>query len=265
MTNEHKSVTRVLGFSQWIVLLYFVVTAACAQQNGGEQANKCFVLKPLVREPLTDRSAMCQALEDNLNEYCSGPSPMWGLQFSPRHPEFQLPQWNSVLVSENVQLLEGMVRGRAYASETRNRGVPGQAWSLVEQQLNDPARAPARLRVAQVDIMNRGVSENVYELWPNTCDASIGPAAMPHNLLERHAQILTTPEWLAAAKRGETSFPGQAAVGNAVGNIFLYEGTAFLFLWPGLDPAVLEISSDRFGNVGRFAVCDFDYQPNTRR
>ncbi len=253
-----------------------VLTTACiwaqvpsvAQQVSPERTangEKCFVQIPLDRTPINDRSVMCKALEDNLNELCSGQSLWCGLRFSASHPEFQFPAWSPVDISANVGLLENMVRGRAYAQEVRNRkGAPGYEWSQVEQSLKEPQHGPARLTVARVDIMNRGQAEDVYEFWPNTCDVSIGILSSPQILLRRHAEIMTNPEWLAAARRAEMSFEGQFALGAPLGNVFLYQGAAFLFTWSGINPFVEEITGTRSVEgteyIGTVAVCSFDYR-----
>jgi hypothetical protein len=76
---------------------------------------------------------------------------------------------------------------------------------------------------------------------------------------------MTNPDWLTAARRADVSFDGQVALSD-VGNVFFYEGTAFLLVWGGLAPFVKEISSSPGPGdseyVGSRAVCVFDYQPN---
>jgi hypothetical protein len=237
MKLGHMSVLRGLT-----VLVAACFGLAAAQEEPRQQ--RCFVQRPLDRLPATDRSAMCQALEDNLNDFCAGPSPMCGLRFSSGQDDFRLPDWESLDVTENLALLENMVRGRAHAAEIRNRGVGGYEWSLIKDGLGEPT--DVRLKSAQVDIMNRGVPERVYEFWPNTCDASIGPDASARILLERHAQIMTNPEWKAAAERGELSFPVRA--GNSVRSCREHRRLSGLFVseelaWGGSASKVIAISS----------------------
>jgi len=159
--RDRKRELRVAYFTS----LVLVNGCALGQQGSPQEAvppsQLCFVQRSLDRPAATDRSAMCQALEDNLNDFCAGPSPMCGLRFSAGHDEFRLPAWMQLDVSENLTLLENIVRGRTYEAEIRNRGVAGYAWSLVEEKLRDSTRGPARLAGAQVDIMNRGSPEQV--------------------------------------------------------------------------------------------------------
>jgi len=233
-----------------------------AQQSPGATPNRCYVMTPIDQIPgRPDRTAMCQALERNLNQLC-GQSMNCGLKVSPNHPEFSLPAWETLDIGENMQLLETMFRGEALQRERANPGWTDRTWKNVVARLLDPENS-ARLAVAEIDIMNRGKPESVYELRLGACDASADSPAIPSKiLLARDAEAMTNPDWRAAGERGQDPYVGSAALGTSA-DIFFYDETTFLF-HPGIEPWVDQMRTGVGGDgreiAGRITACDFDHK-----
>ena len=238
---------------------------------------QCYELQPrLYGDGEPNRAAMCAMLEANLNEFCAEPPMVCTLRIAPSHPEFSLPAWQPLDLATNRALLEPLVRGKALG--TVSAQMPqreGAAWQSVLAALGDAQRrGGGALETAEVDLLNRGTPERVYQLTTSTCAAAESAVfkLSPSVYAEREGEVVADPELRARAERGESPFPGASWLNAAPADLFYYEGRVFEFHWSP-DPWVREVSTSAvrvtLGNpdevtelVGARAVCEFKYTRN---
>lgn len=258
------------------VLLALAANAGGAQQPANEP-RKCYELQERVYgdgEP--NRSAMCAMLEANLNEFCTEPPMVCTLRIAPRHPEFSLPAWQPLDLAANRALLERLVRGKALGTVSAQMPQREEAaWQSMLAALGDAERqGSGALATAEVDLLNRGIPESVYQLTTSTCAAAESAVfkLSPSVYAEREAEVVTDPELRARAERGESPFPGASWLDASPADLFYFEGRVFEYRWSP-DPWVREVSSSALrvtpGNpddvtelVGARAVCEFKYTGN---
>lgn len=258
------------------VLLALAANAGSAQKPGNEP-RKCYELQARVYgdgEP--NRSAMCAMLEANLNEFCAEPPMVCTLRIAPSHPEFALPAWQPLDLDANRALLERLVRGKALGTQSAQMPQRDEAaWQSMVAALGDAEReGSGALATAEVDLLNRGTPERVYQLTTSSCAAAEAEVfkLSPIVYAEREAEVVTDPELRSRADRGESPFPGASWLGASAADLFYYDGRVFEFHWSP-DPWVREVSSSALrvtlGNpdavtelVGARAVCEFKYTGN---
>jgi len=126
-----------------------------------------------------------------------------------------------------------------------------------------------RLETSEIDVFNRGVRESVYQLTLNTCEAAKERVFKLDaiKMFERHAQIITNPEWRERAENGEQAFPGAAVADGFAADYFYFDGRTYEFHWSP-EPWVREVSyreSSAFDEplVGMRTVCNFEYLDNS--
>lgn len=238
---------------------------------------KCYELQARVYgddEP--NRAAMCAMLEANLNEFCAEPPMVCTLRVAANHPEFSLPAWQPLDLAANGALLERLVRGKALGTQSAQISQRDDAaWQSVLAALGDAERQGGGvLATAEVDLLNRGTPERVYQLTTSTCAAAEAEVfkLSPTVYAEREAAVVTDPELRARADRGESPFPGASWLNAFPADLFYYDGRVFEFRWSP-DPWVREVSSSALrvtlGRsdevtevVGARTVCEFKYTGN---
>jgi hypothetical protein len=219
---------------------------------------------------------MCAMLEANLNEYCAEPPMVCTLRVAENHPEFSLPAWQPLDVAANRALLERLVRGKALGTVSAQMPQRDEvAWQSMLAALADAERqGSGALATAEVDLLNRGTPERVYQLTTSTCAAAEAEVfkASPTVYAEREAAVVTDPELRARTDRGESPFPGASWLNAAAADLFYYDGRIFEFHWSP-DPWVRELSSSAVRVtlenpdevtelVGARTVCEFKYTGN---
>jgi hypothetical protein len=215
-------------------------------------------------------------LEANLNEFCTEPPMVCTLRIAPNHPELSLPAWQPLDLAANRALLERLVRGKALATVSAQMPQREEAaWQSMLVELADAERqGSGALATTEVDLLNRGTPERVYQLTTTMCATAQAEVfkLSPIVYAEREAEVATNRELRGRADRGESPFPGASWLSAAATDLFYYDGRVFEFHWSP-DPWVREVSTSALrvtlGNpdevtevVSARAVCEFKYSGN---
>jgi hypothetical protein len=266
-----------MRYSWLLVVLLVGPIQACRGQpepdspQAQAQAGSCYRSVPLERGGVYDRTEMCEALERNLNAFCDQPPMICGLEIADPALGLSLPDWDELDIEENMELLEDLVRGKWLRFQLDNPGITDRAWSYVTEALADPVRrAGSTVRIANVDLMNRGVADTVYAVDTGTCPSSLesGVKGGPEIFLAQDARVMRDQVWKGRAEQGLVPYFGAAQLTPYARDIFRFEGRSYLFAWV-FDPYVTElvapstlVSMDTDPELGGFAlyqVCGFEY------
>lgn len=146
-----------------------------------ERPGQCYVLKPLaISEDMLQLDAdgnvqtiepVCQAMEENLNQFCDQPPMVCGLKVAPRfQQQITVPEWLSLDPEANRALIEEFIRAPwqgASDKETEQR-----IWEH-ERPKVESALAAKRLTFSEtrLDLYNLGRAQLAYRLDYGTCNS----------------------------------------------------------------------------------------------
>ncbi|MBI5556782.1 MAG: DUF1311 domain-containing protein [Deltaproteobacteria bacterium] len=247
-----------------------------------ERPDQCYVLKPLSDakdKPQVDADGnvqtiepVCQAMEENLNQFCDQPPMVCGLQVAPRFQQLiTFPEWTPLGPEANLVLIEEFIK--APREDSPNKKAPQKMWEAERPKI-EAALAAKRLTFseARLDIFNLGTLQLAYRLDYGTCRAD-------------NPQLANKDEWGRRAKSAPIKIQHAPAVirqlfkdyspigSGTVQETFLYGGKTYTYWmmrgeeqynyplyvnrherW--VNPVSLEV------HLTEHNKCRFDYQPN---
>ena len=145
-----------------------------------DRPGACYVLKPLLSkegypQPLDDDGnvppiePVCQALEENLNQFCDRPPIRHGLPIAPRFKElFTFPAWVQLDPEANMALIEEFIR--APWENAKDKDASNRIWGNERQRIEATLKAKClTFSKADVDVYNLGKAQPAYRLDYSTC------------------------------------------------------------------------------------------------
>ena len=253
-----------------------------------ERPNSCYVLQSLlddrneVRPVWRDEvgnirsiEPVCQALEDNLNQFCSQPPMACQLHITPRFSrQFVIPEWRLLRERLSTGMVEEFIRAPWEGSDI-SEVIKDRIW---QEDRIKVQKALAEKRISfstsNLDIYNLGRKYPAYRLDYGNCRANNpqlaqGSEEWARPITPAPVQIQYSP------KRVENLFRQYAPLerGTILGDAFLYGGQTYMYLmsgnWDGTKSSNRLIVNRYYKEmIGKTKValvkrniCIFDYQP----
>lgn len=245
-----------------------------------ERPGNCYTLKPLSdgnghvqldelgNIPLIE--SVCQAMEENLNQFCDQPPMACDLKVAPRFQgQITFPEWVPLEPKANLALIERFIRA-PWEDSVVVKDAPQRRWEE-ERPKVEVALAANRLTFskAQLDLYNLGRPQLAYRLNYGTCNKFYIPGPTPswkEPISSEGINIQQAPEVIRSLFQKYNSLDDGTAR-----ETFLYGGQTFTYAMTGSEKRrqMLFINRhEKFIIAGASKVslhqkdiCVFDYQP----
>lgn len=174
-----------------------------------ERPGSCYTLKPLddgndsgrleTKINMLPIEPVCQAMEENLNQFCDQPPMACGLKVAPQFQgQITFPDWEPLKPVANLGLIEEFVRA-PWEFDT-NKGAAEPIW-LAERLEIETALADNNLTFSktQLDLYNLGKLQPAYRLAYGTCIAENQQLGSDHTqrgepIIPARVEIQQSPE-----------------------------------------------------------------------
>jgi uncharacterized protein len=250
-----------------------------------ERPNSCYVLQSLLDDRGRLRSIwrgengqvkpiepVCQAFEDNLNQFCDRPPMVCGLKVAPVFKgEIRLPEWKSLNGKKvTPEMLESFIRA-PWDGANISENQKNELWEISRQKI-EAAILENRLSFlrSDLDLYNLGSAHVAYRLDYGNC--KIKNPQLTERIDGWDKPIKSNPVQIqygpnVVRSLFESYDPLQR--GMMLGEVFLYSGKTYTYVMGGGRKNELEINryeSELFNNKSYLVmqnICTFNYQPKS--
>lgn len=138
-----------------------------------DRPDECYVLQPLLDEDgkVEAIEPVCQAMEENLNQYCDQPPMVCQIQVAPKfHEIITFPVWKQLNPDGNRKFIERFSRTPWQLRSKDNDNLEEKIWQEEKSKI-DAAFAGKTIAFSKgkLDLYNIGVPKPVFRLDYGTC------------------------------------------------------------------------------------------------